>query len=142
MMARRDASRLPGARRPNAGPSSYFGGTLDAFLAALAAAAAFFASPSQPAFQRAILREWKLAATEFPLGLACKDPGVSDAPGVPGFAPLQPRRRGIRPPACPHRRGNLPQAFVQINATTGNIAIRMFVCTRHYLTHSGHLHYP
>jgi hypothetical protein len=90
---------------------NYFGGALDAFLAASAAAAFFRDSFSACFFSAAILRGLVSAAE---LSLAVRAFAAPD--GATAFGP----------PACPPSLGETcPQALVQINAATGNIAIQV-----------------
>jgi hypothetical protein len=94
---------------------SYFGGALDAGLAASAAAAAFFRESFAACFfSAAILRGLEPAAAELSLELTCEIPAVSEAPGVPGVFPV----------AASDGAAACPQALIQINAATGTITIQ------------------
>jgi hypothetical protein len=103
----------------------YFGGALDAFFAASAAAAFFRDSFATCFFSAASLRGLELTAAELSLGLVCRVPGVSDAPGVPGVRSVAAPdgAAAFGPPACPLSSGETcPQALIQSNAATGSTA--------------------
>src|SRR5258707_580431 len=74
----------PEALRSSVIRLSYFGGALDAGLAASAAAAFFRDSFAACFLSAAILRGLGLSTDELPSELPCKTPVLSEAPGVPG----------------------------------------------------------
>lgn len=117
----------------------YFGGALDAALAASvlaaaalavsAAAAAFFRDSFSACFlSAATLRGLVLGPAELSLELARIAPGVLELPGVPGVRPF-PAPDGaadFASPEFPPSPGETcPQALTQINAASGNTAFQI-----------------